>query len=212
MSFIEPGLFDMIMRLRGRGISDSQVLRAMEMVKRSVFVPDDLVPQSYDEQALPIPCGQTLLAPLDIAILCQSLDVKPSHKVLHIGVGSGYTSAVLAKMCRRVYGIERYRTLVKYAEERLHKQGAKVVLRHGDGRQGWRGQAPFDRILICASVRVIPEALQHQLTSDGRIVCVVDDMLVRAKWQSDKKGDKLVETPILAMKFPALEAGKAKAL
>lgn len=208
MSFIEPGLFDMIMRLRGRGISDSNVLRAMELVKRSAYVPDDLVPESYDERPLPLPCGQTLPAPLDIAIMCQSLDVKPSHKVLVIGTASGYTAAVLAKMCKRVYGVERYKTLVEYAEARLQKQMAKVVIRHGDGRLGWRGQAPFDRILICASVRVIPVALLTQLTPDGKIVTVVEGNLIGAA----RNGKKLAETIILPMELPALEAGKAKSM
>ncbi len=208
MSFIEPGLFDMIMRLRGSGISDSNVLRAMELVKRSAFVPDNLIPQSYDERALPIPCGQTIPAPLNIAIMCQSLDVKPSHKVLLIGIGSGYTSAVLAKMCRRVYAVDRYRTLVEYAEKRLLKQTVKVVVRHGDGRLGWRGQAPFDRILVCASVRVVPDSLQNQLAPEGLILAVVDGMLVR----SELVNTKLVDTPILAMDLPVMEAGKAKSL
>ncbi|MCF6220239.1 MAG: methyltransferase domain-containing protein [Robiginitomaculum sp.] len=208
MSFIEPGLFDMIMRLRGRGISDSNVLRAMELVKRSAFVPDELVPESYEEKQLPIPCGQTLMAPLDIAIMCQSLDVKPPHKVLVIGSGSGYTAAVLAKMSKRVYAVERYRTLVEYAESKLQKQAAKVVIHHGDGRLGWRGQAPFDRILLGASVRVIPDALHSQLTSDGIIVAVVEGYLVCAAIY----GKKLVETQVLPMELPAMEAGKAKSM
>jgi len=206
MSFIEPGLFDMIMRLRGRGISDSNVLRAMELVKRSDFVPTDMVPQSYDERPIPIACGQTMPPPLDIAILCQSLEVKPTHKTLHIGCGSGYTSAVLAKMCKRVYAVERYQTLVEYAEVRLRKQGANVVIHHGDGRLGWRGQAPFDRILLSASVRVIPDSLTSQLCGGGRVIAVIDGQLIGAV----KEGDKLRETIILPMNLPAMEAGKAK--
>ena len=208
MSFIEPGLFDMIMRLRGRGISDNNVLRAMELVKRSAFVPDELVPESYDEKALPIPCGQTLPAPIDIAVICQSLDVQLSHKVLLIGAGSGYTAAVLAKMCKRVYAVERYRTLVEYAEDRLNRQSAKVVIHHGDGRLGWRGQAPFDRILISASVRVIPDSLQNQLADGGAIVAVIEGHLVLAA----KDGKKLAETRVLPMELPAMEAGKAKSM
>lgn len=208
MSFIEPGLFDMIMRLRGRGISDNNVLRAMELVKRSAYAPDHLVPESYDEKALPIPCGQTLPAPIDIAVMCQSLDVQPSHKVLLIGAGSGYTAAILAKMSKRVYAVERYRTLVEYADTRLLKQSAKVVIRHGDGRLGWRGQAPFDRILVSASVRVIPDSLQNQLAEGGIIVAVVEGNLVCAV----KDGKKLVETIVLPMELPAMEAGKAKSM
>ena len=208
MSFIEPGLFDMIVRLRGRGISDNNVLRAMELVKRSNYVPDDLVPESYDERPLPIPCGQTLQSPMTTAILCQALDVRLEHKVLLIGAGSGYSSAVLAKMCRRVYGVERYNTLVEYAGTRLQKQAAKVVLRHGDGRLGWRGQAPFERIIITADVRVIPTALQNQLAPGGLIVAVIDGTLTSAQFD----GKKLKETQILPLKLSTIEAGKSKSM
>ncbi len=208
MSFIEPGLFDMIVRLRGRGISDNNVLRAMEQVKRSDYVPSEFVPQSYDERPLPIPCGQTLQSPMTTAILCQALDVKRQHKILLIGAGSGYSSAVLAKMSRRVYGVERYKALAEYAQTRLQKHAAKVVIRHGDGRLGWRGQAPFERIVITASVRVIPTALQNQLTPDGLIVAVIDNMLTSAKFE----GKKLIETQILPLELPAMEAGKAKSM
>ena len=105
---IEPGLFDMIMRLRSSGISDTNVLRAMEIIPRSAFVPVDLTMQSYDEGPLPIECGQSLSAPMTAAIMCQVLDVRPEHKVLHVGAGSGYATAILAKLCTRVYAVERY--------------------------------------------------------------------------------------------------------
>ncbi len=205
MAFIEPGLFDMIVRLRGRGISDNNVLRAMEQIKRSDFVPDDLVPESYDEKFLPLPCGQSLTSPMTTAILCQTLDVRPAHKILLIGAGSGYSSAILAKICKRVYAVERYKTLVEYAEQRLRKQAARVVLRHADGRLGWRGQAPFERILITADVRVIPTALQNQLTPDGRVVAAVNGVLTRAEFV----GKMLKETPILPLDLPPMQAGKS---
>ncbi len=208
MAFIEPGLFDMIMRLRSRGISDTHVLRAVEQTPRSLFVPNDLKMQSYDECDIPIECGQSLLAPLTTAILCQTLDVHPEHKVLHIGTGSGYSVAVLAKLCTRIYSVERYKTLSDAAESRLQTLVNNTVLRHGDGRFGWRGQAPFDRILVCASVRTMPTVLIEQLAKNGRIIAVVDGQLNAA----ERKNGKLVEKTVMSLQIPDLEPGKSKVL
>lgn len=208
MGFIEPGLYDMIMRLRGRGISDTNVLRAMERVPRSDFLPKTYVSQAYDERDVPIDCGQSLPAPLTLAILCQTLEVKPDHKVLQIGTGSGYTAAILGQMSKRVYSIERYQTLVESAEAVLRKHASNVVPKFGDGRFGWRGQAPFDRILLTASVRILPAALLEQLKPDGRMVAVVGDMMTFA----EKSGKKIKETKVLQMKLQAMEPGKAQAL
>ncbi|MBL4871062.1 MAG: protein-L-isoaspartate(D-aspartate) O-methyltransferase [Robiginitomaculum sp.] len=208
MAFAEPGLIDMIMRLRSRGISDINVLRAMEQIPRSVFVIDALKMRSYDECEIPIACGQNLLSPLTTAILCQTLEVSPEHKVLQIGTGSGYSTAVLAKLCKRVYGVERYKTLCEDAECHMKALVNNTVLRHGDGRFGWRGQAPFDRILISASVRMFPSALLDQLTDGGRLIAVVDGQLSIAM----RKNGKIQEKTIMPMKIPALEPGKSKAL
>lgn len=208
MSFLEPGLFDMIMRLRSRGISDTNVLRAIEKTPRTVFVPDALKMQSYDERDIPIACGQNLLAPLTTAILCQTLEVQPDHKVLLIGTGSGYSTAVLSHVCKRVYSVERYKSLAEPAEERLKGMAVNTVLRHGDGRYGWKGQAPFDRVLICASVRMFPTALLDQLTGNGRMVAVVDGQLSVA---SRVDGETL-EKPIMPLNIPPLEPGKSQAI
>ncbi|PHR91105.1 MAG: protein-L-isoaspartate(D-aspartate) O-methyltransferase [Robiginitomaculum sp.] len=208
MSFLEPGLVDMIMRLRSRGISDTSVLRAMEAIPRTVFVPNALKMQSYDECEIPIACGQSLLAPLTVAILCQTLQIAPNHKVLHIGTGSGYSVAVLSKLCTRVYSVERYKTLRDEAEERLRNLCRNTVLRHGDGRFGWRGQAPFDRIMVCGSVRVMPTALLEQLPPRGRMVAVVDGKLCVA----ERTGGRIKETTVMDMQLPALVPGKSLAL
>ncbi|HHL43618.1 MAG TPA: protein-L-isoaspartate O-methyltransferase [Hellea balneolensis] len=208
MSFIEPGLFDMIIRLRGRGISDTDVLRAMEQVPRSAFVPLDSRMKAYDEMDLPIACGQTLPAPLSIAIMLQSLDVIPSHKVLLVGAGSGYTAAVLGKMCLREYAIDRYRTLVEGAEQACREHVNNVVIKYADGRFGWRGQVPFDRILVMASVRVMPTTLIEQLKPDGKILAVVENKLVSGA----KNGRRWKETAILPMKLSPLKPGKSKTL
>ncbi len=207
MSFVEPGLFDMIMRLRSRGISDTNVLRAVEKTPRSVFVPDRLKMQSYDECDIPIACGQSLLSPMTTAILCQTLDVRLGHKVLHIGTGSGYSVSVLSKLCKRVYSVERYKALSETAEETLREFAVNAVLRHGDGRFGWKGQAPFDRILICASVRMFPTALLDQLSEDGRIVAVVEGQLSFAQ----RVNGKFVEKAIMPLNIMPLEPGKSLA-
>jgi len=104
----DPERIDMIMALRGRGVSDNAVLRAMELVPRRRFVALDLVSKAYDDTALPIACGQEISPPFDVAIMTQVLDLKPEHKLLEIGTGSGYHAAVLSHMCRRVYSVERY--------------------------------------------------------------------------------------------------------
>lgn len=207
MSFIEPGQFDMIVRLRGRGISDTNVLRAMEQVPRSAFVALDLRMKSYDEIPLPIACGQTMLSPLDTAIILQSLDVKPQHKVLLIGSGSGYMAALLGRLSTRVYGIERYRELAETGEKTCRSYVNNVVTKHGDGRLGWRGQAPFDRIVLTLSNRVMPTALVEQLKTDGKILGGIDDWLVVGQHKTGWK-----ERQILPMKLPPLIPGKSKVL
>lgn len=208
MSFVEPGLFDMIMRLRGAGVSNTRLLRAMETVPRSDFVPPHLKQQSYDEIKIPIACGQDLYAPITTAILCQLLDVQAEHKVLVVGVGSGYSMAILAQLARRVYGVERYRTLRDDAESRLRRHVNNVVLRYGDGRFGWRGQAPFDRILVCGSGRVLPVALVEQLAEGGKLIAGIDGEIHMA----EIKDGQSVETAVMNLPLNAIEVGKSKSL
>ncbi len=205
MSFMEPGLFDMIMRLRGRGIFDTNVLRAMEQIPRSGFVSIDDRMQSYEEEALGIGCGQVISPPLTTAILCQTLEVTQAHKVLHIGTGSGYMTALLAKLSTRVYSIERHKPLAEAAENIIQNHVANTVIKHGDGRLGWRGQAPFERIVLSASVRLMPSALLEQLSPDGRMVAVVGGQLSVAQ----KQGGKIKETALLPLDLPPIEPGKA---
>ena len=205
----DPGLMDMILRLRGRGVSDNNVLRAFETIPRKYFVHPDLYLSAYDEKQLPIACGQTLSEPLTIARMIQALSVRPENKTLEIGTGSGYQSALLSKLCKRVYSVERYKELVAASELTLKKLDIhNVVIRHGDGRYGWKGQAPFDRIILTVGVRSVPDNLLDQLSAGGRLVAVVDDELMTF----DKARTKIKETVIFAMKLPMIEAGKSKAL
>ncbi len=203
----DPGLMDMIMRLRGRGVSENSILKAFEITPRKYFVSDDLYLSAYDEKRLPIGCGQTISEPLTIARLTQALDVHSDHKVLEIGTGSGYHTALLARLAKRVYSVERYLELVKSSEASLGRVDINnIVIRHGDGRYGWRGQAPFDRILLTVSVRTVPDGLLEQLVKGGKLVAVVDDELT----VYEKQGSKFKEQVIVPMSLPMIEAGKSK--
>ena len=205
----DPERIDMIMALRGRGVSDNAVLRAMELVPRRRFVALDLVSKAYDDTALPIACGQEISPPFDVAIMTQVLDLKPEHKLLEVGTGSGYHAAVLSHMCRRVYSVERYHGLLKAAETCFAQNGINnVVTRHGDGRFGWPGQAPFDRILVSCGVRAMSSGLLDQLAPGGKMVAVADGMLTIAS----KARKRVDEQDVMPMTLPLIESGKSKVL
>jgi protein-L-isoaspartate(D-aspartate) O-methyltransferase len=164
----------LIMELRREGISDTRVLSAIERVPRDIFVPGPFQDQAYDNIALPIGQGQTISQPYIVAYMTQELDVGERMKVLEIGTGSGYQTAILAHLCRRVYTIERYRTLLRSAEAifgelRLHN----ITTRFGDGYKGWPEQAPFERIIVTAAAPEIPDALADQLDIGGKMIAPI---------------------------------------
>src|SRR3954469_18526854 len=143
---------EFLLTLRRRGISDKAVLRAMDEVPRQHFVERELVESSYADQALPIACGQTISQPYVVAYMTEQLNVRPHHRVLEIGTGSGYQAAVLSRLARAVVSIERYRTLADQARERLHALGYNnVEVIAGDGFAGAPAYAPFDRIMVTAA-------------------------------------------------------------
>ena len=127
--------------------------------------------QAYDNTALPIGCGQTISQPTVVGMMSQALNPGDRMKVLEIGTGSGYQTAILAQLCRRVYTIERHRDLLRDAEQRLLALGcSNVTAKVGDGTKGWPEQAPFDRILVTAAATEMPEALMQQLAVGGIMV------------------------------------------
>ena len=206
---IDPGLIDMIMRIRGRGISDNAVLRAMELVARKHFITKKYWDVAYEEQSLPTSCGQTLSPPLTIALMTQMLELSPEHKLLEIGTGSGYHTAILSKIVKRVYSVERYNQLIREAEGRFQKLGiTNHVIRHGDGRYGWGGQAPFDRIILTCALRAEPAMLIEQLAPKGVLIAVVDGQLTRYS----KARKKVTVETFFPLSIPMIEAGKSKAL
>ena len=208
MSF-DPRLVDMIMRLRSRGISDAATLRAIEEVPRKRFISNDLSERANEDLALPIDCGQTVSAPLSTALLVQILALTDRSKVLEIGSGSAWMSAIMAQTARRVYAVERYVALVETAEERLKALSIRnVEIRHGDGRYGWPGQAPFDRIVFGCAVRAVPDKVLDQLSPNGRLVAVVDGKLTLI----ERARKHLSETEIMPLALPMIEFGKSKTL
>jgi protein-L-isoaspartate(D-aspartate) O-methyltransferase len=158
-----------LLTLRRRGIADKAVLRAMEEVQRERFIDDDdLAGRAYADQALPIPCGQTISQPYIVAYMSEQLAVRAHHRVLEIGTGSGYQAAILSRLAREVVSVERYRTLADGARERLSALGydnVEVVV--GDGLGGAPERAPFDRIIVTAAAEQIPQPLLDQLGEGG---------------------------------------------
>ena len=161
----------LVMDLRNAGVTDTKVLAALERVPREAFVAEAFLDQAYANQALPISCGQTISQPLVVGLMTQALEVSDRHKVLEVGTGSGYQTAILSRLARRVYTIERHRDLLGEAESRfkalkLHNITTMV----GDGYKGWPAQAPFDRILITAAARITPPDLVAQLSDEGGVM------------------------------------------
>jgi protein-L-isoaspartate(D-aspartate) O-methyltransferase len=166
----------LIMQLRQEGISDTRVLSAIERVPRELFVPQSFAERAYDNTALPISHGQTVSQPFVVAFMSEALKVGERSRVLEVGTGSGYQAAVLARLCRRLYTIERYRSLLKEAEERFAElRIGNITTRLGDGAAGWPAQASFDRIIVTAAATEIPPALVAQLTPDGVMVLPVGE-------------------------------------
>ena len=162
----------LIMRLRGKGVSDSSVLSAIEKVPRELFIPPTFHDRAYEDMALPIGHGQTISQPLVVGLMTQALDLNPRVKVLEIGTGSGYQAAILARLCRRVYTIERHRPLLDSARERFAHLGLRnIATRAGDGMLGWPEVAPFERIIVTAAAeREVPAKLLEQLSVGGILV------------------------------------------
>ena len=162
----------LIMQLRRSGVTDTAVLAVIERLPREAFVPRSFLDQAYEDMALPIGSGQTISQPMVVAMMTQALELHDRLKVLEVGTGSGYQAAVLSRLVRRVYTIERHRALLHEAEARFHQLGLhNITTRAGDGTKGWPEQAPFDRILVTAAADGdIPKTLTDQLALGGVMV------------------------------------------
>ena len=166
----------LILELRQAGIIDTEILSAMEKVPRERFVPHAFEDRAYDGIALPIGHGQTISQPVVVAKMIMALNLNDRIKILEVGAGSGYQTAILSYLCRRVYAIERHRDLLIGAQNLLDEiRRYNVTAALGDGTLGWPDQAPFERIIVSAAAPEIPENLTNQLAEGGVMVLPVGD-------------------------------------
>jgi len=161
-------------QIRARDVRDPRVLDAIARVPRDVFVPDDQRHEAYDDHPVPIGFGQTISQPYIVAFMTEALRVEPTHRVLEIGTGCGYQTAVLAELARDVYSVEVIQALAVRARQTLDTLGyTNVRIRAGDGHDGWPEYAPYDRILAAAAAESVPPALVEQLADTGILVIPV---------------------------------------
>ncbi|CBS86705.1 protein-L-isoaspartate(D-aspartate) O-methyltransferase [Azospirillum lipoferum] len=167
-----PRKIRLLMALRGAGVTDTRVLAAIERIPRELFVPDAFQDRAWEDVALPIDLGQTISQPLVVGLMTQALDLHPRHLVLEVGTGSGYQAAVLSRLCRRVFTIERLKPLLREAEARFKALDiGNITTRLGDGTRGWPEVAPFARILVTAAGGPEPpKDLTDQLAVGGVMV------------------------------------------
>lgn len=157
--------------IEARGITSATVLEAMREVPREAFVEPDQAPAAYDDTPLPIGKGQVITQPYVVALMVDALDLGKSDIVFDIGTGSGYAAAVMSRICRHVYSVERHQSMVDTARERFRSLGYhNITVRQGDGALGWPEHAPFDAIHVAAASTDVPDALVEQLADNGRLV------------------------------------------
>jgi protein-L-isoaspartate(D-aspartate) O-methyltransferase len=205
---------EFLLGLRRHGITDAAVLKAMDEVPREHFVTSGYADIAYADHALPIACGQTISQPYVVAYMTERLAVKPDHRVLEVGTGSGYQAAILSRLAREVITVERYRTLAEAARTRLATLGyANVEALVGDGLTGVPDKAPFERIIVTAAAEEVPQALVNQLGEGGIMVLPLgphNDAQVIVKLTKTKHG--LAREDLIGVRFVPLLPGKAREL
>jgi protein-L-isoaspartate(D-aspartate) O-methyltransferase len=202
----------LLLALRQHGIRNARVLEAIEKVPRELFVNEVFRARAWEDTALPIACGQTISQPYVVAFMTDKLDVNKRHKVLEVGTGSGYQAAVLAQLCRRVYTIERYRTLAEDAGARFKKlKIGNITQMVGDGTKGWPAQAPFERIIVTAAAREPPPALLEQLAIGGFMLVPLEASPTHQNLCKVTRTDKGYEREdLLPVRFVPLVEGTVK--
>jgi protein-L-isoaspartate(D-aspartate) O-methyltransferase len=192
-------------QLKSRGIRDERVLAAMAKVPREEFVPENLRGQSYSDNALPIGHDQTISQPFIVAFMTEQLRPKPTDRVLEVGTGSGYQTAVLAELVKDVYTIEILEPLGKDASARLARLGYNNAhVKVGDGYQGWPDVAPFDAIMVSCAPDKVPQPLTQQLKENGRMIIPVGAGLDQQLYLLEKKNGQLAQTAILPVRFVSM--------
>lgn len=202
----KEGFAALCLRLRARGINNADLLNAIEQTPRHLFVPAEYAAQAWSSRTLPIECG-ALIEGVDLAArILDAMKLKPSHRVLEIGTGSGFTAAVIGRLAERVLTVDRYKTLVTLAQERMDKLSLRnVIVRQADGSNGLQGEGTFDRILVTAAFTSFPRIYAEQLVSGGVMLApVVGEGGIATMMKLTKSGSRferedLFETPYQPM-------------
>jgi protein-L-isoaspartate(D-aspartate) O-methyltransferase len=196
-------------QLAARGIQDPAVLDAMGRIPRELFVSPEWVESAYEDRALPAGLDQTISQPYIVALMTENLRLSPEHRVLEIGTGTGYQTAVLARLAREVYTVERHESLAVQARERLERLSfTNVQFLIGDGSLGWQQFAPYDRIMVTAAAPQIVPELVDQLAIGGRLIIPTGENENQNLSAIDRLSGRTVETPLLPVRFVKL-IGKA---
>ena len=208
------GRMQFLLSMRQRGIMDAAVLRALDEVPREHFVEEALAERAYADQALPINCGQTISQPYVVAYMTEQLGVKPNHRVLEVGTGSGYQAAVLSRLAREVVSVERYRTLAEAARERLTRLGYdNIEVFVGDGLAGVPERAPYDRIMVTAAAELVPVTLVEELTDGGVMILPLGPHAGTQRLIKVTKSEQgLQREDLIGVRFVPLLPGQAREL
>jgi protein-L-isoaspartate(D-aspartate) O-methyltransferase len=190
-------------QIAARGVTDPATLRAMGAVQRHRFVPESLLDDAYDDRPLPIGYGQTISQPYIVAAMTESIRLRPEHRVLEIGTGSGYQAAILAEIVRNVCTVEIIPELGGTARERLRNLGYRnVEVRIADGYDGWPEQAPFDAIVVTAATEYIPPPLLKQLKEGGRMIIPVGaPFFIQTLMLVEKRGGQITTRQLMPVRF-----------
>ena len=201
---------NLIMQLRSQSITDKSILSAVEKVPREKFVPESLRQHAYENASLPIAGNQTISQPYVVARMTQELVLKQSDRVLEIGTGSGYQTAILSFLARRIYTVERIRPLLVSAENQLKAlKISNVLFRHADGHLGWPEAAPFEKIIVTCQIKNIPETLKAQLKDGGILVAPVGEAGKEILLKVTRNGDQFKMEELMAVRFVPMVAGTA---
>lgn len=196
-------------QIEARGIRNPEVLRALRMTPRHLFVPAALRRMAYDDCPLPIGPEATISQPYIVALMTELLRPQKGHRILEVGTGSGYQAAVLAQLTKHVYSIEIMPALAEKARHRLAEQGyTNVTVRQGDGYRGWPEQAPFDGIIVTAAPQEVPRRLIDQLAREGRLVAPVGSAWGQELILFEKRRDGTIrQTTVAPVIFVPMKSG-----
>ncbi|MBV6657228.1 MAG: protein-L-isoaspartate(D-aspartate) O-methyltransferase [Devosiaceae bacterium] len=206
---------NLVLKLRSIGVTDHAVLSAFEATPRHAFAPKTYASDAYADRLIPIACGQTMEAPTVLATLLTAASLSKTSSVLEIGAGSGYLTALLARLCRRVIGLERFRTLTETARANVQQQGitnAEIILT--DGTAGWPPAGPYDAVIVTASVEQPMQLWLDQLVPDGKLIVPLGAATAPQRWISVANSPQGLQNPrVLGTTFAApLTPGLARAL